>query len=124
MIALFAFTVFVLFAIRTWTRFRRAVHAVQYAPSLALLAHSRTLTATRRNHPGYRTLLNTLGPIENFFPRIWGITPGSYHMFTRKHLDFEIYGWDVITYVRKRCRFNKSYAYMYSWIPVGGGFLG
>ena len=54
------------------------------------------------DHPGLRTLLNTLGPLENFFPRISGVTPGSYHMFSRKHLDFEIYGWDVITYVRKQ----------------------
>ena len=52
-----------------------------------------------RNHPGYRTLLNTLGPIENFFPRLCGVTPGSFHMWQRKHKDFERHGWDVITYV-------------------------
>ncbi|KIP01299.1 hypothetical protein PHLGIDRAFT_507626 [Phlebiopsis gigantea 11061_1 CR5-6] len=69
-----------LVAVRTWTQFRRAVHSVQ-------------------NHPGYRTLLNTLGPVENFFPRIPGLTPGSFHMWQRKHKDFEQHGWDMITYV-------------------------
>lgn len=53
-----------------------------------------------RNHPGYRALLNTLGPIENFFPRMRGITPGSFHMWHRKHKDFQLHGWDVISYVR------------------------
>nr|BAL05166.1 cytochrome P450 [Phanerodontia chrysosporium] len=70
----------VLFALRAFARFRRAVHAVS-------------------NHPGYRTLLNTLGPIENFFPRIPGVAPGAFHMWKRKHRDFEEHGWDVITYV-------------------------
>ncbi|KAI0090485.1 cytochrome P450 [Irpex rosettiformis] len=69
-----------LYVIQKVVEFRKAVKAVN-------------------DHPGLRTLLNTLGPIENFFPRLWGVTPGSYHMFTRKHRDFEIYGWDVITYV-------------------------
>ena len=51
-------------------------------------------------HPGYRMLFNTLGPIENFFPRIPYIFAGDFHMWRRKHLDFDLYGWDVITYVR------------------------
>ncbi|KAI0703435.1 cytochrome P450 [Cytidiella melzeri] len=75
-----AATVTGLYVIQKALEFRKAVKAVD-------------------NHPGLRTLLNTLGPIENFFPRIWGVTPGSYHMFKRKHLDFEVFGWDVITYV-------------------------
>ncbi|GJE85498.1 cytochrome P450 [Phanerochaete sordida] len=75
-----ALAVSALVALRSWMRFRRAVHAVS-------------------NHPGYRTLLNTLGPIENFFPRIPYVTPGAFHMWTRKHRDFEEHGWDVITYV-------------------------
>ncbi|KAJ3520439.1 hypothetical protein NM688_g9161 [Phlebia brevispora] len=50
------------------------------------------------NHPGYRLLLNTLGPAENFFPRIPGVTAGNFHMWARKHKDFELYGCDIITY--------------------------
>ncbi|KAI0346715.1 cytochrome P450 [Trametopsis cervina] len=69
-----------LYVVHKIAEFRRAVHAVN-------------------DHPGLRTLLNTLGPMENFFPRIWGVTPGTYHMFLRKHRDFDLYGWDVITYV-------------------------
>ena len=55
--------------------------------------------ARDRDHPGYRTLLNTLGPIENFFPRVPGVTPGAFHMWHRKHADFARGGWDVLTYV-------------------------
>ncbi len=57
-----------------------------------------SLHCVNSNHPGYRLLLNTLGPIENFFPRVPGITPGGFHMWRRKHKDFESHGWDVITY--------------------------
>ena len=64
------------------------------------MAHPHPTDDFFRNHPGYRTLLNTLGPIENFFPRIPGVTPGAFHMWHRKHKDFELHGWDVITYVR------------------------
>jgi hypothetical protein len=103
-----AATLLGLYAAQKTIEFRKAVQAIEYVYLLriyfvftptfswALVAHPYPSTS---NHPGLRTVLNTLGPIENFFPRLWGITPGSYHMFTRKHLDFEIYGWDLISYV-------------------------
>lgn len=87
------------------SRARRTV-SVERVPSFLvscvayLVAHSLLPVANTSNHPGYRLVFNTLGPRENFFPRIPGVFAGCFHMFHRKHADFELHGWDVITYVR------------------------
>lgn len=92
-----------LYVVHKIAEFRRAVHAVKYVFRFSRGVCSLNSIVDGSDHPGLRTLLNTLGPMENFFPRIWGVTPGTYHMFLRKHRDFDLYGWDVITYVSGVC---------------------
>lgn len=65
----------------------RALKSVGFVAylGLPLSADRNWATISYRNHPGYRTLLPVGTVVNNFLPRLRGITPGSNHYFVTKH---------------------------------------